>query len=213
MHVKTSRKEENWLAPRRHQCLVYVGGDSTGPAKNAQHGGFHESEIPVPAAHLDDRLNTRRVSLILYRCPVMHGFHIQVLPGFHKLALGIKAAGAVTQHGERLVYANNDGGTRPAGKELPFNFDVAQLEIMQREAQITGIGGQGPVFGTRHSFQHGNDVGKVLVRVPALPHPLDIELEGGIAKALSVENAHGLSSDSEKGRSRAAIRPSSTFSK
>ena len=75
--IKPGREEQHFLAARGVQDLVDIGGDARVPRQRPQRRRFQRGEVPVAAAHFQNRRDPVRVAAIGGDKAVLHG---QALP-------------------------------------------------------------------------------------------------------------------------------------
>ena len=95
------------------------------------------------------------------------------------------------QHGECLVHAYHDGHAGPAPEPLHLHLHLAGGNILRRDAQrqVVVLARVRVALCPEHG-QHAVDVLEILVRVPAAPHAVDIELERIVGEPFAVEEGH-----------------------
>ena len=190
VHVEARREEQHRFAVRGDEGLIDIGRHPAGAGENAQGGRFQQGKIAVAPAHLDDRLHVERVAIAADHRAIVDGPHFELVSRVDEL-IALIIAGAVAQHGQRLVHPHHNGGAQAAGEPLHLHFDIADGDAFRRNpgGQIMRIPAVGVALPGKHREHIGN-IGEVFIAVPAAAHALDIQLESCVVQTLSVKNAH-----------------------
>jgi hypothetical protein len=188
--VEARREKQHGLAVGRDQCLINIGCHPAGTGQDAEGGRFQHCKVAVAAANADDGIDVQRISIRIDHFAILHCPHLKIVRGIDK-RISFIISRAMAQHGQRFIYSHDQGFPRPAGKPLHFTFKVARGDLRRSDSAWQPMSSPMiPVTIMSQHFQHVRNIGEVFVGIPALPHALDIQLEGWGGQAFLVEDAH-----------------------
>ncbi len=192
VRVEAGREEEDLLAPRGLQHVEHVGGDPAAPAQRSEGRGLEDREVTVAAPHPHHGQDLPGVALVGHHGPVVDREDLHPVEGVHEASGVVEVAGALAEHGEGLVHPHHHARGAPSREPLHLHLDPAHVHVAEVDVEVGQVGSATAeaVAAARELGQGPRDVDEVLVRVPALAHPLDVELEHGRGQAPTVEHTH-----------------------